>query len=366
MQSQPIPSLKAFKQEALELLMQLIATPSFSGEEEQAAAILEQFFHHHDIPVHRAGNNVWVRSEPFEPERPTLLLNSHIDTVQPGAGWSRSPFEPVLEEGKLYGLGSNDAGGCLVSLAVTFLHYYKLKSPLHFNIIFAATAEEESSGPGGIERVLPELGPVDVAIVGEPTGMAMAVAEKGLVVLDCVARGRTGHAARDTGINAIEIALQDIQWLRTYRFPRRSELLGPVRMTVTMIQAGIQHNIIPDLCTFTVDVRTTDAYSNEEVVDTIRRHLRSEVTPRSLRLQPSKIDLNHPLVQAAKAMGLRLFGSPTTSDQALIPAPSVKIGPGRSERSHTPDEFIYVDELEQGIEGYIQLLDQFNENMRAS
>jgi acetylornithine deacetylase len=301
-------------------------------------------------------NNIWVKNRHFDPDKPTILLNSHHDTVRPNSGYTRDPFKPEIIDGKLYGLGSNDAGGPLVSLIATFLHYYD-REDLAYNLILAATAEEEISGTNGIESIWSSLTPVDFAIVGEPTLCGMATAEKGLMVLDCVAKGKPGHAAREEGINAIYEAMDDIEWVRTYRFPEVSETLGEMKMTVTIINAGRQHNVVPAECSFTIDVRVTDKYTLEETLEIIRANLKSAVTPRSMRMRPSGIDMNHPLVQSARKLGLTLYGSPTTSDQALIPVPSVKMGPGDSARSHSADEFIFVDEINQGIATYIRLLD---------
>lgn len=341
---------------AVELLMELIATPSFSKEEEEVTFIVEDFYSRHGVHSYRRDNNIWVRNKYFDPKKPTVLLNSHLDTVRPNTGYTRDPFKAEIIDGKLYGLGSNDAGGPLVSLIATFLHYYDCQD-LKYNLIMAATAEEEISGTGGIENVWSSLTPIDFAIVGEPTLCGMATAEKGLMVLDCMAKGKPGHAAREEGINAIYLAIDDIQWFRTYKFEKTSPTLGDVKMSVTVIQAGKQHNVVPAECHFTVDVRVTDAYTLEEVLETVRQHVKCSVTPRSVRMRPSGIAESHPLVQAAKKLGIHLYGSPTTSDQALIPVPSVKMGPGDSARSHSADEFIYLDEIKQGIETYIKLLD---------
>jgi acetylornithine deacetylase len=300
---------------------------------------------------------VWVRNQYFNPELPTVLLNSHLDTVRPNSGYTRDPFKPEIIDGKLYGLGSNDAGGPLVSLIATFLHYHNRKD-LKYNVVMAATAEEEISGTGGVESIWSSLVPIDFAIVGEPTLCGMATAEKGLMVLDCIAKGKPGHAAREEGINAIYEALPDIEWIRNYKFPKKSSTLGDIKMTVTVIHSGRQHNVVPADCEFTVDVRVTDMYTLEEILETIKSHVKCQVTPRSLRMRPSGIADDHPAVVAAKKLGLNLYGSPTTSDQALMPIPSVKMGPGDSARSHSADEFIYVDEIRQGIETYIALLDQ--------
>lgn len=344
---------------ALSLLKLLIATPSFSREEEGTARILEDFLKNHNIPTSRKGNNVWASNQFFDETKPTLLLNSHHDTVKPNPQYTRDPFHAEIIDGRVYGLGSNDAGGPLVSLIATFIHFYAQKN-LNYNIALAATAEEEISGTGGIESIWSSLPPIDFAIVGEPTLCKMATAEKGLVVLDCIAHGKAGHAAREEGVNAIYEALRDIQWFQNYTFPKVSDTLGAIKMTTTVIQAGQQHNVIPAECRFTVDVRATDAYTLEEIVATIKQHVASEVTPRSLRLKPSGISDEHPLVKAAIKLTIPRYGSPTTSDQALIPVPSVKMGPGDSARSHSADEFIYVDELKQGIDIYIKLLTELN------
>jgi acetylornithine deacetylase/succinyl-diaminopimelate desuccinylase-like protein len=342
-------------QKSLELLTKLIAVPSFSREEDGTASLIQSFFENEGITVWRSGNNIVVRNKYFTTDKPSVLLNSHHDTVRPNSGYTRDPFKPEITDGKLFGLGSNDAGGPLVSLIAAFLHFYD-RIDLRYNIVLAATAEEEISGTGGIERIWESIAPIDFAIVGEPTLCEMATAEKGLMVLDCIARGKPGHAAREEGINAIYAALPDIEWFRTYSFPKRSEALGEMKMTVTVINSGSQHNVVPAECKFTVDVRVTDKYSLEEALEIIKNHVTCEVTPRSLRIRSSGIALDHPLVLSAKKMGLRLYGSPTTSDQALIPAPSVKIGPGDSARSHSADEFIYLHEIEKGINTYITLL----------
>lgn len=347
----------ALHHKATELLKQMIATPSLSKEEDEVASVIEDFLEREKVHSFRRGNNVWVKNLHFDPSKPTILLNSHHDTVRPNPGYTRDPFKPEISDGKLYGLGSNDAGGPLVSLLAAFLHFNE-QQDLKYNLIMAATAEEEISGTGGIESIWSSLTPVDFAIVGEPTLCNMATAEKGLMVLDCLAKGKPGHAAREEGINAIYKALPDIEWFRTYRFPRISETLGEMKMSVTIINAGSQHNVVPAECKFTVDVRVTDAYSLEEALEMIRAQVNCEVTPRSLRMRSSGISNDHPLVQAARKLGLKLYGSPTTSDQALIPVPSVKIGPGDSARSHSADEFIYVKEIEQGINTYISLLSE--------
>ena len=342
------------------LLKELIATPSFSREEDATAAILVRFLEEHGVRPERHLNNVWALNRHFNPGKPSILLNSHHDTVKPNPQYTRDPFAPVVEDGKLFGLGSNDAGGCLVSLIATFLHFYDAEN-LPYNIIFAASAEEEISGVNGIESILEKLPPVDFAIVGEPTKTDLAVAEKGLMVLDCVAHGKAGHAARDEGENALYNAMDDIDWFRNYRFPKVSDTLGPVKMSVTVIQTSNKaHNVVPAECSFVVDVRATDQYSLEEMLEIIRANVKCDVTPRSMRMRPSFIPKEHALVQAGLGLGKQLYGSPTTSDQALIPATSVKIGPGDSARSHTADEFIYLDEIRQGIDTYIRLLSVVN------
>lgn len=342
--------------DAVALLKQLIATPSFSKEEAQTASLLTVFLGKNHIIHSRAGNNVWALNKYVEENKPTILLNSHHDTVKPNPSYTRNPFEPYEINGKLYGLGSNDAGGCVVSLLSAFRHFYERKD-LKYNLAVAITAEEEISGKNGIESILKELPEIDFALVGEPTLTDMAIAEKGLMVLDCVAHGIAGHAAREEGENALYKAIKDIEWFRHYPFPKVSETLGPVKMSVTMIQAGQQHNVVPSECRYTVDVRLTDVYSPEEVLEIIKNNVQSEVVPRSMRMRPSSINKDHPIVKVALKLGKKLYGSPTTSDQALIPSPSVKIGPGDSARSHSADEFIYLDEIKEGVETYIALLE---------
>ncbi len=343
--------------EAVALLKQLISTPSFSKEEAATAGLIEAFLKEKGVATHRHLNNVWAVSQFFDANKPTLLLNSHHDTVKPNPAYTRNPFEPAEEEGKLYGLGSNDAGGPLVSLIATFLHFY-FNPNLKYNLVLAATAEEEISGSNGIEAIWNQLPAIDCAIVGEPTLTDVAIAEKGLMVLDCVSMGKAGHAAREEGVNAIYEALKDIEWFRTYQFPRVSETLGKVKMSVTVIQAGQAHNQVPPECKFTVDIRATDAYTLEEILAQVQRSVTCSVTPRSLRLRPSGIPATHPLVVAAKSTGRKLYGSPTTSDQALIPAPSIKMGPGDSARSHSANEFIYLEEIQKGIHAYTDLLNK--------
>jgi len=341
--------------EAVSLLKKLISTPSFSKEEDKTADIIETFLQQKGIQTHRKLNNIWAYNQHFDASKPTLLLNSHHDTVKPNSAFTKDPFSAEEVAGKLYGLGSNDAGGALVSLIATFVHYYPQEN-LKYNICLATTAEEEISGVNGLELVIPDLGPLDFAIVGEPTLLDLAIAERGLLVLDCVATGKAGHAAREEGDNAIYKALKDIEWFRSYRFAKTSTLFGPIKMSITIIKAGTQHNVVPATCEFTVDVRVTDAYKNEEVLKIIRQNVSCEVHPRSIRLKPSSIDVQHPVVQAGIALGRKTYGSPTTSDQAVLDIPSLKVGPGDSARSHTADEFIYVREIEEGITTYINML----------
>lgn len=339
-----------------DLLRRLISTPSFSREEDHTAELIESFLKGKGVNTRRQGNNVWALSAHWSDQKPALLLNSHHDTVKPVAGWTRDPFNPEPEDGRLYGLGSNDAGGCLVSLIAAFLHFQD-RNELPVNLVLAATAEEEISGAGGVASIVGHLPPLWAGIVGEPTRLQPAIAEKGLMVLDGEAKGRAGHAARDEGVNAIYIALEDIEWLRNYRFEQVSPLLGPVKVSVTQIEAGRQHNVVPDSCRFVVDVRTNELYSNEEVFEILKSHTRSELHARSFRLNSSRIDPEHPLVRSAVALGGVPFGSPTLSDQALLRFPTLKIGPGDSARSHTADEYIGLDEIEAGIAFYIRLLE---------
>lgn len=342
---------------AVKLLTRLIATVSYSKEEFGTAALLQTYLQSLGVPAQRFINNVWARNLHFDESKPTLLLNSHHDTVKPNVGYTNNPFNPILAEGKLYGLGSNDAGGCLVSLLSTFLHFYS-RTDLKYNIIFAASAEEEISGAGGIAALLPELGKIDLAIVGEPTLLQMAVAEKGLMVLDCETNGVSGHAARDEGNNAIYKALDDIQWFSNYQFPKTSTLLGPVKMSVTMINAGTQHNVVPASCKFTVDVRVNECYTNEEILKEIKQHVKCEVSARSMRLRSTSIDQDHPLVQAGSKLGKKAIGSSTLSDKVFMNFPALKIGPGDSARSHMADEFVYLEEIREGIGTYINMLNE--------
>lgn len=346
------------KKDAIELLKNLIKTESFSKQEDKTAELINSFLVERGVETKRMKNNVWAFNKYYDPKKPTVLLNSHHDTVKPNPGYTQDPFEPIVKDGKLYGLGSNDAGGCLVSLMATFLYFFG-KENLKYNFVIAATAEEEISGFDGLELVYPELGEIEFAIVGEPTKMDIAVAEKGLMVLDCTAKGKAGHAAREEGDNAIYKAIRDIQWITNYKFEKVSPHLGPMKMSVTIINAGYQHNVVPETCNFTVDVRITEMYRNEEVLQIIEDNIESEVKPRSVRLRPSFIDPEHPLVKAAVKNGAKTYGSPTTSDQALVPVPSVKMGPGKSERSHTANEYIWLSEIEEGIDRYIKVLSEF-------
>ena len=348
--------MKPKTKEAVELLQALIATPSTSRDEARTGDLLFAFLADHGAAPERLYNNVWARAEGFDPRRPTLLLNSHHDTVRPAASYTRDPYAPTLEEGRLYGLGSNDAGASVVSLAETFLTFRTRRLP--FNLVVTLSAEEECMGEHGMRALLPALGPIDMALVGEPTGMQAATGERGLVVLDCTAHGRSGHAARGEGINALYIAMDDIARLRTFRFERESQLLGPVGIAVTQIEAGTQHNVVPDTCRFVVDVRTTDAYSNEEVVEQLRAVLHSDVVPRSTRIRAAAVGDDHPLVRAARAVGRQTFVSPTTSDRTLMPFPSLKMGPGESARSHSADEFVLVAEVDEAITIYEQYIEQ--------
>ena len=339
----------------ISLLKSLISVSSLSRNEEEAAQIIRGFFTDSKVKYDSKANNTWVKNQFWKDDFPVVLLNSHIDTVKPASGYTRNPFSPDVENGVLYGLGSNDAGGPLVTLLSVFMHFNRMEN-LPFNLIYAATAEEEISGTNGLESILVDLGKIDLAIVGEPTKMQMAIAEKGLMVLDCTAHGRSGHAAREEGDNAIYKAIADILKIRNYRFEKISDVLGPVKMSVTLINAGTQHNVVPDSCTFVVDVRTNEHYSNQQAYEIISEIINSDVAPRSFRLNSSGIPVNHPIVQRGISIGLNYYGSPTTSDQAVIPYPSIKIGPGDSARSHTADEYILISEIEEGFRIYVDLL----------
>ena len=346
------------KNEAIDLLKKLIAIPSFSKEEDKTALVLEEFLQSKGVTVNRFMNNVWAKNQFFDPTKPTLLLNSHHDTVKPNKAYTLHPFDPIEKDGKLYGLGSNDAGGSLVALVSVFLYFFH-EEHLSHNLLFAATAEEEISGKNGIEILLSQLPPIEAGIVGEPTQMNMAVAERGLLVLDVTANGKAGHAAREEGDNALYKAIKDIEWFKNYHFPKVSPLLGPVKMTVTVIETENKaHNVVPSQCRFVVDVRVNELYSFEEILSTIQEEITSEIAPRSFRMRSTSIAKEHPLVKAGSMLGRTSYGSPTTSDKALMPFSTLKMGPGDSARSHTADEYIYIEEIKEGIDLYIQLLKQ--------
>ena len=350
-----IMTQKDYLEDAVGLLRRLVSTPSVSRDEAAAAAVVECALRRYGFEPRREDNNVWAVSPHYDEVKPTLLLNAHVDTVKPVASWTRDPFSPDIVDGRLYGLGSNDCGGGLVALMQAFRHLSQTAQP--YNLVYLASAEEEVSGQNGISRALPLLPGIDMAIVGEPTGMQPAVAEKGLMVVDAVARGRSGHAARGEGVNAIYAALDDIEWLRSYCFEKVSPLLGPTQATVTIINAGTQHNVVPDECRFTIDIRTNENYRNEDVFEFLKTKMKSELHARSFRLSSSGIAMDNPVVGRCMAMGMRPFGSPTLSDQALMPFPSLKLGPGESSRSHSADEFICIKEIDDAIRTYIELLD---------
>jgi acetylornithine deacetylase len=355
---QEIMTTEELTQEAVSLLQKLIATPSVSRDESKAADIMQEAMESYGFTPTRVGNNLWIKSEDWSADRPTLLLNAHIDTVKPVASWTRDPFAPTIEGDTLYGLGSNDCGGGLVSLLQVFRELVNSKKPLSYNLVYLASCEEEVSGVNGIRNVIDKLPKIDVAIVGEPTGMQPAVAEKGLMVIDMTAHGKSGHAARGEGINAIYEALDDMCWIRNYKYQKVSDFLGPTVMNLTVVNSGTQHNVIPDECKMIVDVRTNENYDNEEVFRFIDEHTKSDCKARSYHLRSSKISLDHPLVKRCVAMGKNPFGSPTLSDQALMPWESFKLGPGESSRSHSADEFINISEIRDAIETYIQLINK--------
>ena len=340
---------------AANLLEQIIAIPSLSREEDQLCSFLENFIRKKGFHVSRKHNNIWVESFSGK-DLPTILLNTHLDTVKPASTWTMDPYIPEISDGKIYGLGSNDAGGSIVSMIFAFMELDKIMER-DYNLILALSSEEEISGSRGISSIIKELGKFDIAIIGEPTSMKMAICEGGLIVLDCRARGKAGHAAHRNGENAILKVMKDIQILESMKFEKKSELLGEIGISVTQIEGGIQHNIIPDLCNFVVDVRTNELYRNEEVVRIIRSSIDSEVIPRSMHRASSSVDKTHPLVVRAVSLGIETFGSKTLSDQSLIPGPSIKIGPGDSARSHQIDEFIYIHEIKEAIDLYIRLID---------
>lgn len=340
--------------DTIDLLKNMIRIPSFSRDEGAVADFLERWMLTEGFAVRRLGNNLWIESGPAD-GRPTILLNAHIDTVKPASGYTRDPFTPEIEDGCLYGLGSNDDGGSLVALLETYSRL--IQKEQSYRLIFSATAEEEVSGKGGLDLILPELGRIDFGVMGEPTGMRMAVAERGLMVLDCTAYGKSGHAARNEGVNAIYKAIVDIQWFKSHSFDRVSDFLGAVKMSVTQINAGTQHNVVPDRCTFVVDVRPNGMYTNPELLEMIKPSVSCEVKERSTRIGSSHLPMDHPAVVRGLSLGLEPFGSPTTSNQALCHFPTLKIGPGDSARSHSADEYIRLDEIGDGIETYVALLD---------
>lgn len=355
-----VKTIQTLTQEAIALLKQLIATQSFSSEEEGTALLIEAWFSANNIPFKREKNNIWAFNKQYDEAFPTLLLNSHHDTVKPNQGYTLNPLEPIVKDGKLFGLGSNDAGGCLVSLIATFTYFYDAEN-LPYNLVIVASAEEESSGPDGLNSVLKHLPTLDCAIVGEPTEMQLAIAEKGLLVLDVIVEGTPGHAAHPNDNVSIYNALGIVEWFRDYRFDKVSDVLGPMKMTVTGINAGKQHNVVPAECHLVVDVRVNDRYTNTEVLEIIQKELEGKATvkPRSLHLNSSSIDKNHPIVQAGIALGRTTYGSPTLSDQSVLYCQSLKLGPGSSPRSHTADEFIFINEIEEGIALYINILATF-------
>ena len=340
--------------DTIDLLKNMIRIPSFSRDEGAVADFLERWMLTEGFEARRLGNNLWMESGPAD-GRPTILLNAHIDTVKPASGYTRDPFTPEIEDGCLYGLGSNDDGGSLVALLETYSRLIQKEQP--YRLIFSATSEEEVSGKGGLDLILPELGLIDFGVMGEPTGMRMAVAERGLMVLDCTAYGKSGHAARNEGVNAIYKAIEDIQWFKSHSFDRVSDFLGAVKMSVTQINAGTQHNVVPDRCTFVVDVRPNGMYTNPELLEMIKSSVSCEVKERSTRIGSSHLPMDHPAVVRGLSLGLEPFGSPTTSNQALCHFPTLKIGPGDSARSHSADEYIRLDEIADGIETYVALLD---------
>lgn len=352
-------NLNSLFEEAVQLLKDLIEIPSFSREENNTADRIKSFLEQKGVPVNRSGNNVWAFANGYNPNLPTVWLNSHHDTVKPNSGYTKDPHQAIVEDEKLYGLGSNDAGGPLVSLIASFCHF--IGKDLPFNLLLIASAEEEISGANGISSIISQLPEAELAIVGEPTQMRLAVAEKGLLVIDAKINGKAGHTAREEGINAIYLALDDLNTIKNFQFLKSSPFLGPTKVTATIIKAGQQHNVVPDLCEFTLDVRVTDAYTLQEALEELKSNLKAELTPRSMRLQSSNLPQGHLMYQIADQLGLEKFGSPTLSDQALIPWPSVKIGPGDSARSHSADEFIYLEEIKKGILGYISIINKYAE-----
>lgn len=351
-------NIEILTKEVIALLKALIETPSFSSEEDQTALLIENWFTQNNIPFKRENNNVWAFNKHFDTKKPTLLLNSHHDTVNPNQGYTNDPFQAIEKEGKLFGLGSNDAGGCLVSLLATFVHFYSHEN-LPYNMVMVASAEEESSGRNGLNSVLKHLPELDCAIVGEPTLMQLAIAEKGLLVLDVIVKGTASHAAHQNLDNSIYKTIPVIEWFNSYNFEKISEILGPVKMTVTQINAGKQHNVVPAECHLVVDIRVNDCYSNQEILETVRANVIAEINPRSMHLNASSIPISHGLVQAGIALGRTTYGSPTLSDQSVLSCKSLKLGPGETLRSHSANEFIFIHEITEGIQLYINILNDF-------
>jgi acetylornithine deacetylase len=351
-------NIETLTKEAINLLKNLIETPSFSSEEDQTALLIEKWFNQNEIPFKRENNNVWAFNKYFDEKKPTLLLNSHHDTVKPNQAYTNDPFKAIVKDGKLFGLGSNDAGGCLVSLLATFVHFYANEN-LPYNLVIVASAEEESSGKNGLNSVLQHLPELDCAIVGEPTLMQLAVAEKGLLVLDVKVKGTASHAAHQNDDNSLYNAIPVMDWFRNYKYDKISDVLGPVKMTVTQISAGKQHNVVPSECDLVIDIRVNDCYSNTEILEVVKANVKAEVTPRSMHLNASSIPVEHDLVQAGIALGRTTYGSPTLSDQSVLSCQSLKLGPGETLRSHSADEFIFINEIEEGIELYIKILTDF-------
>lgn len=349
--------MEALQNEAIALLKQLIAIPSFSKEENGTAEVIEQFLRIKGASPERHGNNVWAFVSPYQAHLPTIWLNSHHDTVKPNTGYTQDPFSPIERDGKLFGLGSNDAGGPLVAMIATFCYFIGKELP--FNLLLVASAEEEISGPNGMSSLLEILPPAELVVVGEPTQLRLAIAEKGLLVIDGLVTGKAGHAAREEGINAIYLALADLEKIKNYTFAKESPFLGPTKVSCTVIQAGDQHNMVPELCRYVLDVRVNELYTHEEVLEELSTVLEAKLVPRSMRLRSSCLPKGHVLHEVGKSLGLESFGSPTLSDQALIPYSSVKIGPGDSARSHTADEYIYLHEIQDGITRYIEILESY-------
>ncbi|WP_185861030.1 M20 family metallo-hydrolase [Blattabacterium cuenoti] len=356
-----VVNLQVLKKESIQLLMQIINTPSISKKENEVSFLIENYLHQYGFHVKRKFNNIWTENNNYTKKEniQTILLNSHHDTIKPGKNWITNPFTAIRKEDKLIGLGSNDAGASIVSLISTFVYLSSL-SELPYKLVLSITAEEEISGPLGVRSILSELGSIDLGIVGEPTKMQVAIAEKGLIVLDCIAEGKTGHSARNTGINAIYIATRDIEYLKNFSFDRKSELLGFTTLNVTQIRGGIQHNVIPDICSFVIDIRTNELYRNEELIEIIQEKIHSKIKPRPSYLNSSFINPMHPIVLKAQSIGRNIYGSPTLSDQSIMPFSTIKMGVGDSKRSHTPNEYVLISEIMEGIDIYICLLKDFH------